>query len=196
MSTPEPTAEEADFEVGTPKPSAQHTPRSSALRNLLLLRIALGVSVVGLAALGWRAFQWHASLNIAILIFGGFVLVQVVASYWWQRQDLTDEQARSAQADAVKNPHVDAAKLAITTQGVVLGLISFSGLAKLDITVKVGAASLALGVMLGSIMYLLVARVPPITPRQQSVASVLLSLLLYALSFGLLCVVAGSWSGT
>ena len=107
---------------------------------------------------------------------------------------MTARQEEAALRHAIANPYVDAAKVAITTQGVVLGLISFSGLSHVDVTVKVGAASLVVGVLIASAMYLLVARIPPITKGQHTAAALLLSLLLYALGFGLICVVAGSWS--
>lgn len=168
---------------------------------LLFIRLITGFAIIVLALLGWHLlgwhhFHWHKSLNIAIAIMGGFIVVQTIGSYLWQRVSPTDEQIEAAMKEAVPNPYADAAKTALTTQGVVLGLIALLGLPKLDLTVKIGAASLAAGVLIASAMYLLVARVPPITEGQYFVASLLQSLMLYALGFGLLCVVTGSWSGT
>jgi hypothetical protein len=151
--------------------------------------------MIAVALLGWFVFHWPRSLNIAILIMGGFIEVQTVTSFRWSTAEVDDETAKEAeQHTRWANPYADAAKLAIATQGVVLGLISFGGLAQSHVTVKIGAASLALGVLVGSAMYLLVARVPPLSAGQKRTASMLLSLLLYALGFGLLCVVTGSWS--
>jgi hypothetical protein len=159
------------------------------------LRLSIGLAIIAAALLGWFVFHWPNSLNIAIVIMGGFIEAQTVASVLWANAKVDDEAKKEAeQRTKWTNPWADVAKLSITTQGLVLGLISFAGLAKSHVTVKIGAASLAFGVLVGSSMYLLVARVPPLSAGQKRTASLLVSLLLYALGFGLLCVVTGSWS--
>src|SRR5207248_10805856 len=105
-------------------------------------RLITGFLIIGAALLGWHAFGWHNSLNVAIAIFGSFVIVQACVSYCWQRASPTEEQIEAALKEAVPNAYADAAKVALTTQGVVLGLIALLGLPTVDVTVKVGAASL------------------------------------------------------
>jgi hypothetical protein len=79
-------------------------------------------------------------------------------------------------------------------QGVVLGLISFTSSDAASQTIKVGAASLAGGVLIASSLYLLVARSAPPDHNRAFAASVMLIVLLWLLAFGLLCVVASMWS--
>src|ERR1700745_4081303 len=122
---------------------------------LLGLRLCIGLAIIGVALFGWFVFHWPNSLNIAVVIMGGFIEVQTVVSFLWASAQVDDDTIEEAkQHTKWANPYADAAKLAITTQGVVLGLISFTGLAKSHVTVKIGAASLVLGVLVGSAMYL------------------------------------------
>jgi hypothetical protein len=87
----------------------------------------------------------------------------------------------------------EAASLSISTQGIVLGLISFSDTQTMSTAAKVGAASLAAGVLTGSILYLLVAYGIPDQKRRVAAGS-LFNITFWALGYGLLCVVASLWT--
>lgn len=189
------------------------------LKLLVAFRIAAGVLLLALAELGWTAFHWDTSLNVAIAVMGAFILIETSVSYVWARPTLA--AMLSAQAAALQappppaagqvppvppapataqgppaNPFADAAKVAISTQGLVLGLVSFSDASSGNTTVKIGTASLVAGVLLAIMLYMLVAGQPPPDARRGTAASFLLAVVLWALGFGLLCVVAGSWSAT
>jgi hypothetical protein len=77
---------------------------------------------------------------------------------------------------------------------VVLGLVAFAGPDKLTPTLKAGSASLVVGVLLSTVLYMQVAAGSPEDATRWLIASVVFALVLWALGFGLLCVVAGSWS--
>jgi hypothetical protein len=160
----------------------------------LLLLTRLGVAVIAgvVALLGFKTFGWDTSLSVAVAIMGGFIVVQTLFSYLWARGSF-GAPAPEGPSGAESNAWVDTAKLSITTQGVVLGLIAFAGKGSLNMTLRAGAASLALGVLVATAMYLVVLRTPPPTPALRRVASLLVSVQLWALAFGLICVVAGNW---
>jgi len=81
-----------------------------------------------------------------------------------------------------------ATALAIQVQGVVLGLV-FAFTRQDSITVKVGAVSLGLGVIVGLLLYSLAA-IDVSGPRTQAIAVFLFNLTLWTLAYGLLCIVA------
>ena len=85
----------------------------------------------------------------------------------------------------------NAANLVITVDGVVLGLIytfSTAGKAPTPAVVKVGALALVAGVIVGLLLYSLVAG--RITTRTSvAVATALFSLIAWTLAYGLLCIV-------
>jgi hypothetical protein len=195
---------------------------------ILTFRLGTALVFLQLALLGWIAFDWAPSLNLALLVMGSFIVVQTIGSYVWvapyligRDRDRTDgsvasDVPRPGEAEEPlgdlptgegapapgetpnlalqqANGYRDAAKLAITTQGFVLGLISFGNNAGSTTTTRVGGAALAFGVLTATSLYLLVAVVPPPDARRSFVASMLVSLMLYALAFGLICVVSGLW---
>jgi hypothetical protein len=80
--------------------------------------------------------------------------------------------------------------LAITVQGFVLGLVfAFLDTQTASATVKVGVASLATGVIVGVLLYSLAAISVP-GPRTRALAVILFNVTLWALCYGLLCLVA------
>ena len=81
-----------------------------------------------------------------------------------------------------------ATSLAITIQGVVLGLVFAFGKTT-SITAKVGAVALATGVITGFLLYALAA-VDVSGPRVQVIALFLFNLVLWSLFYGLMCIVA------
>jgi hypothetical protein len=81
-----------------------------------------------------------------------------------------------------------ATSLAIQVQGVVLGLV-FAFSHQDSTTVKVGAISLGLGVVVGLLLYSLAA-IDISGRRTQAVAVLLFNLTLWTLAYGLLCIVA------
>lgn len=144
-----------------------------------------------LSALGWTSFDWDTALNVSLAALAGIIVAQTVGSYVWASSYF----GVPVESDIPRtNVHADAAKVSITTQGVVLGLVSFSEASTLATTVKVGSAALATGVVVATILYLLVAGSPPADQKRAVAASILLSLTFWCLSFGLVCVVAGNWS--
>jgi hypothetical protein len=158
---------------------------------LLTFRLSTALLAVGLSALGWTTFDWDTALNISLAVLAGIVVVQTASAYLWASRYFG---VRVESDIPPTNVHADAAKVSITTQGVVLGLVSFSESSKLAMTVKVGSAALATGVVLATILYLQVAGSPPADQKRAVAASILLSLTFWSLSFGLVCIVAGNWS--
>lgn len=164
---------------------------------LLCFRAATGIGAILVAAFGRTRFDLEKPLVVSLAVIGAFILVQTLGSYLWARPYLADSPLADAEdrtAEPGANAYADAAKLAISTQGVVLGLISFTSSDAPSQTIKVGAASLAGGVLIASSLYLLVAKGPPPDHNRAFAASVMLIILLWLLAFGLLCVVASMWA--
>jgi hypothetical protein len=138
-----------------------------------------------------------ATFGLALVI-AGFVL----ASSGWRylankdRQDSTGPappkpptgSAASAPGTQMSPAVTAATALAIQVQGVVLGLV-FVFTRQDSTTVKVGAVSLGLGVIIGLLLYSLAA-IDVSGPRTQAAALFLFNLTLWALAYGLLCIVA------
>jgi hypothetical protein len=158
---------------------------------LFVFRFGTALSAAVVSILGWTVFRWDAALNISLAILATVITVHNVGSYLWARKSF---RAKPDSDIPPTNVWADAAKLSITTQGVVLGLVSFSNSSKFTLTVKVGAAALATGVVVATMLYLLTAGTPPYDQKRAVVATILLSLTLWSLVFGLVCVVAGNWS--
>jgi hypothetical protein len=163
----------------------------ASLSLLLVVRLCMGLCAAMLSALGLTTFNWDVALDISLAILAGIIWTETLGSFLWARTyfgaTLDPDIPRS-------NVHADAAKVSITTQGVVLGLVSLSSSSKLTVTLKVGAAALGAGVVVATILYLLVAGMPPPDQKRAVVAGLLLSLTFWLLTFGLVCVVAGNWS--
>ena len=84
----------------------------------------------------------------------------------------------------------DGANLVITVEGVVLGLVfAFITKGPSSAVVDVGAGSLAAGVVLGILLYSLAAGGVP-NDWGAAIASLMLNVSLYALAYGLICIVA------
>lgn len=82
----------------------------------------------------------------------------------------------------------DAARVALTTQGVVLALFALSGFT-LTTTLVAGATSLGFGVCVASMLYFLVAFGIP-DSRRRVAAAYLFNLTFWALAYGLICIIA------
>lgn len=144
-----------------------------------------------LAVLGWTVLGWEDALNVALSIMAVFIVVQTAFTTWWGPGD-----GATGWEDLVPDDKAwaGATQVSITTQGVILGLIAFSEPTGLGVTERTGAASLAAGVLVATLLYLLVVRVPPPVGNRRTVASILLTVQLWTLGFGLICVVAGNWN--
>jgi hypothetical protein len=167
------------------------------LALLLTIRVEIGLAAIGAAVLGLTVLNWETALDVSLITIGVFILLQTLALYLWGKtnvgREADDAPAATPRAEGV-NVYADAAKFAITTQGVVLGLVAFADPRRLNLTLKVGAASLAVGVLIGSALYLLVAQGPPRDANRGFAAGLVFALLLWLLGFGLVCIVAGTWS--
>ena len=171
-------------------------PVDRLLQWVLGVRVVAGSIFLALAALGWTVFSWSPTLNASLAAMVLFILAETGASYWWaypyiEARQPEPEPAQSA--PAVGNAYADAAKVAITTQGFVLGLIAFQGSGLPNATVKAGASALVIGVLSAAILYLNVAPGSPPDRNRRFAASMLFTLVFWSLGFGLICVVAGTW---
>jgi hypothetical protein len=159
--------------------------------TILTFDYSTAVVVGSLAGLGWAVFDWEDPLNVALSIMAAFIVVQTAFTTWWGPRDGATGWEKLVPDDKA---WVNATQVSITTQGVILGLIAFSEPDGLGVTERTGAASLAAGVLVATLLYLLVVRVPPPEGNRRTVASILLTLQLWTLGFGLICVVAGNWN--
>jgi hypothetical protein len=166
--------------------------RSPLLVWGLATRVGAICAFAATAIIGVAVFDWAASLTISLVAMTAFVVAETTVLYLWARPYAQGGgEGSSAGAD---NPYAEAAKIAITTQGVVLGLVALQEGRLPDVTLKVGACALVLGVLCAGVLYLSVAFGPPPDMNRAIVAAVLFSLVYWCLGFGLICVVAGSWS--
>jgi hypothetical protein len=182
---------------GAPKGSAggeqAHSGDTTVNRLTAAYNTLCAIALIGFAALavlGWTTFDWPEPLDAALAAMTLFVLLQTVAAALWVRG------AATAIGDDTGNPYADAAKVTITTQGVVLGLVTFKTGDAMSATAQVGACSLVAGVLLAVVLYYNVATGLPSTTGQAFTASVLFTLVLWALSFGLICVVAATFGAS
>jgi hypothetical protein len=176
-----------------PQPGAEGRQSTKPILALAGFRLATGAALVEIGILGWGPWRWPTALNLALVIMGGFVLLQAMISYLWAFLPAEDPPPEM-NAGPRDNPHADWARMCISTQGVVLGLVFVKEKGLSNLTIEIGAASLAGGVLVGLIYYLLIARTPPSDSGRAAALGYVLSLMLWALGFGLICVVTGSWT--
>jgi hypothetical protein len=167
---------------------------------------AAGVAGFVMAVVGLDTPLVVATFSLAVVI-AGFLLAARGWTYLALRDATDSPPTPTVQAppggfvDQAANPTVDsgpgtqmspamtaATALAIQVQGVVLGLV-FAFTRQDSTTVKVGAVSLGLGVVVGLLLYSLAA-INISGPRTQAVAVFLFNLTLWTLAYGLLCIVA------
>ncbi len=151
------------------------------------LGIFLGLCVLAsvVAALALQFSGVEADLKAATWALTGFSILWVVTAALW---GVINPPASSEPELA---PLLrDAANLVIGVDGVVLGLVyAFVGdKTTVPLVVKVGSVSLVLGVAIGLLLYSLVAG-KITTTAAQAVATGLFSLIAFALSYGLFCIV-------
>lgn len=107
----------------------------------------------------------------------------------------TDTKPDSSPSDGISRRELSPAitagtNLAITVQGFVLGLVfAFLDKDTATATVKVGVASLGTGVIVGVLLYSLAA-ISVSGPRTRSMTLMLFNVTLWALCYGLLCLIA------
>jgi len=152
----------------------------------------------------------ETSLGVVTIVLGGIILLFFLAPQAWVSLSKKDEvdrlkaapasdtSANSGSSRAVPTTTLGwlqqapamatAITLAITVQGVVLGLV-FAFNKDITLTARVGAVSLAVGVIVGMLVYVLGA-IDVSGPRQQLVAKLLFNLTLWCLFYGLLSIVA------
>jgi hypothetical protein len=165
------------------------------MRALLVIRLIVASGLLLTAILSAFGFFWELPLTLSLVVMGLFVSAQALGGYKWALGYLRSPPRDPKSGEP--NPYADAAKVMLTTQGVVLGLVSFSGDGKLSLVVKIGSSSLAAGVLVASALYMLVASSPPPESEDGSYAfagALLFSLSIWSLAFGLICIVAGNWS--
>lgn len=181
-------------------------------RGVLVARCVIAVLVAHAAAFmvlftGLETALAGATLGLAVVI-----AVETACTYLWIRPYLaaasegtTRERDQSTPADengnddadaamVARNAEIlrDAARLAISTQGIVLGLVSFSSARELTTTAKVGASSLVIGVLVGVILYFLVAYGIS-DARRRGASAYLYGLTFWALGYGLICIGVWLW---
>ena len=175
------------------------------LRRLLIaLRYATAVGFAVAAFFSGTVFGWADSLGAALALMGAFVAIEATIYYKWAHSgDAPPEEHAQAEPDvctppaprsAPVNAYADAARVAITTEGVVLGLVVFQPGSLAGPTVKIGASSLVAGVLSALILYFNVAQGPPRDVSHRFAATLNLNVAMWLLAFGLICVVAGSWA--
>jgi hypothetical protein len=168
---------------------------------LWTFRIATGVSALGAALILGALTSVETNLVVATAVLGVVVLATTGLDYAWVAPYLRDPpdaviaRQHSAAPGAADGAEVlrDAAKLSISTQGVVLGLFSLSSRDELTVTATVGATALGVGVLVATTLYFLVASGIP--DRNRAIAAAyLFNLTFWALGYGLLCIIAWTYS--
>lgn len=152
------------------------------------IRALVALACVVLGVVGLKLFGWPVSLDVSLVLFGCFVAVETVGFFLWAAED-----AGPVDTEQIARAYPDAAKVAITTQGIVLGLIAFTGDSTPGMTVRVGASALVAGVLASAVLYLNVVFGSPSDTARKFAASILFSVAFWSLEFGLICVVAATW---
>lgn len=135
----------------------------------------------------------QTALVVATLALAGVIIVFWLAAVGWgylAGRDAMGTTAPTASAPTVPSlsPAMTAAtSLAIQVQGVVLGLV-FAFSHQDSVVVKVGVVALAVGIVVGLLLYGLTA-FEVTGQRTLSAAVILFDLTLFALAYGLLCLV-------
>lgn len=168
-------------------------------------RAAVGVSSAAGAPMfwliGWLLFSVLAALGAAIFVQARRMDAALVAATWGLFVVMALWVGGAVLWGAINPPAPEepdlsellrnAANVVITVDGVVLGLIytfSTTREAPIPTVVKVGAMALVLGVVVGLLLYSLVAG--KITTRAAvAIATGLFSLIAWSLAYGLLCIV-------
>jgi hypothetical protein len=154
---------------------------------LIVFRVLTVVVCAAAAVAGMTLFDWPTELCVALFVMAAYVAVETGVLVGWA-------SGSEFQASATEGaPYKEIVKVTITTQGVVLGLIAFKEGALPNATVKVGAGALVGGILVAGALLQNVAFGEPDGEGARFTASLLFSLTYWALGFGLLCVVAGSW---
>jgi hypothetical protein len=180
---------EAAENVSPDRPEAKRD--GGGASGLLVMCGLAAVVFAVVATAGLLCFGWPQELVVALYAMAGFVVVETLVLFLWARPYVGGGVGGVAD---LGDAYADAAKVAITTQGVVLGLVAFQEGRLPNATLKVGAVALAVGVLTAAVLYLSVAFGPPPDRQRAYAAAVLFSLAYWCLGFGLICVVAGTWA--
>ncbi len=154
---------------------------------LLVFRAVTVIGCAASGAFGLLLYNWPTPLCVVLFVMAVYVLIETVLLVGWASG--SDFQV----SEMSGSPYKEMVKVAITTQGVVLGLVAFKEGSLPNATVKVGACSLVGGILVAGALLQNVAFGEPGDELSRFTASLLFSLTYWALGFGLLCVVAGSW---
>lgn len=157
-------------------------------RFLLGFRALAILVFAALGVCGLLLFGWPISLCVVLFVMAAYILAEtVLLAGWASGSDF------EVSPDAQGSPYKEIVKVTITTQGVVLGLVAFQEGPLPNATLKLGACSLVAGILVAGAFLQNVAFGEPGDELSRFAASLLFSLTFWALGFGLLCVVAGSW---
>jgi hypothetical protein len=170
-------------------------PQRNITRGLFIGALYLSAFLVLIAAIWLAASHNEVTLYGSTFFLAGYIALTTLVSQVWEK--LPSSTAESE--DPPKAPDsfdlspslTQATNLYITIEGVVLGLIFtfVQGTSKLTLTVKVGAAALAVGLLVGLLLYSLVA-VEVKGDGPTVVAGFLFNVMSWLLAYGLLCIVS------
>ncbi|MET9899784.1 hypothetical protein [Streptomyces sp. NPDC006446] len=156
--------------------------------------VALASVFIGLNGTETPLVVSTAALALVIFLFWG-------GAYLWDKLAAADERAAQPQNQGAPQPQVPAGEqpslgqavnsgvqLAITIQGVVLGLIfSFVSAGEITATVKVAVISLIVGVIAG-LLVIAISSIEIPGPRTHTFVILLVYISLWGLAYGLLCI--------
>jgi hypothetical protein len=200
------TPPDGALKKAAPRPWYTTNEAEKKLRNRAT-RLVMGCVTTAVAAgLLLRKRGPPNSLVWATFALSGVILIHLATHLYWgwkpkkQAEYLRSSGAQSkselneVQADdkagRIENARTlrDAARLSVSTQGVVLGLLALSR-EGLSMTLRVGAFALAAGVLAGVLLYTLVGY--EADPDKRWLSNLLYNLTFFALAYGLFCIVFG-----
>lgn len=155
---------------------------------LIVLRVIVAIVCAAAAVAGLILFDWPTPLCVVLFAMAAYIALETAILVAWA--SASDFEAPPQPAGS---PYKEMVTVAITTQGVVLGLVAFQDGPLPNATVKVGACSLVAGIFVAGALLQNVAFGEPDDGFARFTSSLLFSLTYWSLGFGLLCIVAGSW---
>lgn len=155
---------------------------------LIALRVVAAIIFAAAAAAGLFLFDWPTPLCVVLFAMAVYIALETAILVAW-----ASASNFRAPPQPAGSPYKEMVTVAITTQGVVLGLVAFQAGTLPNATVKVGACSLVTGILVAGALLQNVAFGEPDDGIARFTSSLLFSLTYWSLGFGLLCIVAGSW---
>ncbi|GGQ72091.1 hypothetical protein [Kitasatospora griseola] len=157
------------------------------------------------AALVMLANDVPMTLIVATFSLAAIIVLYIASALLWEALSGAQEVDLRPAAAIPQTPErtfplspamAQATQLAVTVQGVVLGLVfAFLGSREATATIKVGAVALVVGVILGLLLYALVVIEVP-GNSCAAMAGVLFNWCLWSASYGLTCVVCSLFDQT